>query len=106
MFYVVSPQPLRCTKTSPCHATSNVIKYKLLHTKTVKTHTAYEISFYEECHLEVQINEFLRRLPVAVAFFSIKTFMKMPNGSEKKCQAADNRLRNESLENIPVFASK
>ena len=46
--------------------------------------------------------QFLRQLPVAVAFFSIKTFMEMPNGAEKKCQATDNRLRNVPLENIPA----
>ena len=54
------------------------------------------------CCLEAQVNRFLRQLPVAVAFFSIKTFMKMPNGAEKKRQATDNRLRNAPLENIPV----
>ena len=44
-------------------------------------------------------------LPVAVAFFSIKIFMKMPNGAEKKRQSTDNHLRNESLENISASAA-
>ena len=48
-----------------------------------------------------KIDKFLRLLPVAVALFSIKTLMKMPNGAEKKCQATVNGLRNEFLENIP-----
>ena len=61
----------------------------------------------QECHLEAQIDRFLRPLPVAVAFFSIKTFMEMPNGAEKKRQATDKRLRNVPLENIPEhYASK
>ena len=60
----------------------------------------------QESCLEVQIDQFHRQLPVAVAFFSIKTSMKMPNGSVEKYQATDDRLRNVSLENIPVFASK
>ena len=55
----------------------------------------------QECVLEVQTSKFLRQLPAAVAFFSIKTLIKMPNGAEKKCQAMDNRLRNAFLENIP-----
>ena len=44
----------------------------------------------QECCLDVQIDKFLRWLQVAVAFFSIRTFMKMPNGEEKKCQTTDN----------------
>ena len=61
------------------------------------------MSTFQECCLEAQINRFLRRLPVAVAFFSIKTFMKMPNSAEKKRQATDNHIRNVSLENILVL---
>ena len=57
----------------------------------------------QECCLEAQINGFLRQLPVAVAFFSIKTFMKMPNSAEKKRQGTDNRIRNAPLENIPAL---
>ena len=55
----------------------------------------------QECCLEMQFDKFLRQLPVEVAFFFIKKFMKKPKGTEKKCQATDNRLRNASLENIP-----
>ena len=55
----------------------------------------------QECCLEVQIDKFPRRLPVAVAFFSIKTFMKMPKSVEKKRQATDKSIRNVPLENIP-----
>ena len=59
----------------------------------------------QECCLEAQIDRFLRPLPVAVAFFSIKIFMKMPNGAEKKFQATDNCIRNAPLENIPASAA-
>ena len=63
--------------------------------------SAVQMDLKQECCLEVQINIFLTWLPVAVEFFSTKTFMKMPNGAEKKRQATDNRIRNVPLENIP-----